>query len=683
MYLLIIFLPLLCFLIILLFGKWVGPKYIIFISLFFLSNAFILILKAFYNYYTFQQIVYIDLFSWIHIENLVISWSFLFDSLTIIMLFIIISIAFLVQIFSIDYMNLDPHLNRFFSYLSLFTFFMILLVTSNNFFQLFIGWEGVGLCSYLLISFWFTRIQGNKAALKAILFNKIGDCSLLLALGLIYYSTASLDFDIFFSSSNLLIMKSIYFSFNFFDIDIFNLIGILLFIGVMGKSAQFGLHSWLPDAMEGPTPVSALIHAATMVTAGVFLLIRCSYFFEQIPVVLEIIMYIGGFTSIFAGTIGLFQYDLKKVIAYSTCSQLGYMILCCGLSYYNLSLFHLFNHAFFKALLFLSAGSIIHAVADEQDFRKLGGLHKLLPLTYFSFLIGTLSLLGFPFMSGFYSKDIIFEFCFFQRYNLEIGFELLQMDLNYYKYNSFFSLMYYFLFIIFLSKNFVLIAVFFVILLTAAYSWRVLYYIFFGNVNGFKSIYLSINESLFHILFVLIILSFASIFIGYFFNDLFIGLGTDFFNNSIYISPFNNVNQIIIKSELFNTIFLKYCPLICMFCFIFFGSFLSNKNFQNNFYIIGLIKKVYSFFIYRWFFDKIVNHFVCFFLKLNLYKVYKQLDKGLIEFFGPKGVRKLIFFICKKCVKYETGFLILIFSNFFIFFIFLVYIFSFIYFVFL
>ena len=311
-------------------------------------------------------------------------------------------------------MGSDPHLFRFLSYISLFTFFMLMLVTADNFIQLFLGWEGVGLCSFLLISFWFSRIQAVKSALKAFVINRIGDLGLILAIILIFLVVKSVDFETIFSLSPYLINKKLVFTTLYFDA--LNIICILLFVGAIGKSAQIGLHIWLPDAMEGPTPVSALIHAATMVTAGVFLIIRSSPIFEYAPYVLTIMTFVGALTAFFAATVGLTQNDMKKVIAYSTCSQLGYMVFICGLGQYSFGLYHLANHAFFKALLFLSAGAIIHAVNDEQNMHKLGGLKKHLPFVYSVMVIGSLALGGMPFLSGFYSKDIIIEIAYLNHY---------------------------------------------------------------------------------------------------------------------------------------------------------------------------------------------------------------------------------------------------------------------------
>jgi len=320
------------------------------------------------------------------------------------MLLVISSIAVLVQIYSFDYMWGDPEFDLFMSYLSLFAFSMILLVSAGNFGILFAGWEGVGLSSYLLINFWHTRLSANKAAIKAIIVNKVGDIFLMLAMAILFYSFNSLEYAVIFNvlqASNALP-----------DQVLIDALCFCLFLGAIAKSAQLGLHMWLPDAMEGPSPVSALIHAATMVTAGVFLLARCSPLLEKSPLILNLCVFFGALTAFFAASIGLFQHDIKRVIAYSTCSQLGYMFFVCGLSGYQYAMFHLFNHAFFKALLFLSAGAIIHFLGDEQDMRRMGGLVNFSPLLYQTFLIGSLSLMGFPFLTGFYSKDAILELAF-------------------------------------------------------------------------------------------------------------------------------------------------------------------------------------------------------------------------------------------------------------------------------
>jgi len=407
MYLNIIFLPLAGALVVGFFGRKFGPKGCSLLSTCCAGFTFLTSLFVFYEVGLQGSPCYIHLTNWIDTEFFSVSWGFLFDSLTAIMLVIISFISTLVHFYSVEYMQHDPHLNRFMCYLSMFTFFMLILVTADNFIQMFVGWEGVGLCSYLLINFWFTRIQANKAAIKAMTLNKIGDFGLSLGIFTIYYVFNSVNyFTVFSLVTGLLDHSLVFFG---IKVDSFTFIGVFLFIGAVGKSAQIGLHVWLPDAMEGPTPVSALIHAATMVTAGIFLLGRCSPIFEYTPSSLVVITFFGAFTCFFASSVGLVQNDLKRIIAYSTCSQLGYMIFACGLSHYSVGVFHLFNHAFFKALLFLGAGSVIHAVSDEQDIRKMGGLKKIIPFTYAVMLIGSFSLMGMPFLTGFYSKDVILE----------------------------------------------------------------------------------------------------------------------------------------------------------------------------------------------------------------------------------------------------------------------------------
>lgn len=467
MYILVLFVPLLSAVISGLFGRIIGTRG----AGIFTSSCIVIsfIISCFIFYETTLNVspVYIKLWRWFDSELFTGSFGLQFDSLTGSMLFVITSVSALVHIYSTGYMKGDPHIPRFMSYLSFFTFLMIVLVTSDNYIQLFIGWEGVGLCSYLLINFWFTRIKANKAAIKAMLVNRVGDIGLVLAMFMILREFGSLEFSII---NNLLIIES----------ESSNIICFLLFVGAIGKSAQLGLHTWLPDAMEGPTPVSALIHAATMVTAGVFLIIRSAPLFEFAPFTLTFVTIIGALTAFFAATIGVVQNDLKKVIAYSTCSQLGYMVMICGLSNYSTSLFHLMNHAFFKALLFLSAGSVIHAVSDEQDMRKMGGLIRSIPLTYIMIFIGSLSLMGFPYLTGFYSKDLILELTY-NKYYMAFAYWLGSLSA----------------------------------LLTAFYSTRLIYLTFFTNTNSRKEALVGIHEPSFNIIYPLIFLAFGSIFIGY------------------------------------------------------------------------------------------------------------------------------------------------------------------------
>ena len=360
MYIPLVFLSFIGFCITGLFGRHIGPKGSAIITTGCLIVSFFLSLFAFYEVGLMGSSVYVRLATWVSSEVLLINWGFLFDSLTVVMCVVVTFVSSLVHLYSVEYMSHDPHLPRFMSYLSLFTFFMLILVTADNFIQMFLGWEGVGLCSYLLINFWFTRVQANKAAIKAMIINRIGDFSLIIGILIMFVNFKSVDYATvasltpFFKTQNINFLNM--------DFNILSLICVFLFLGAVGKSAQLGLHTWLPDAMEGPTPVSALIHAATMVTAGVFLIARTSFIYEHAPDILQFVAILGASTAFFASSVGLLQNDLKRVIAYSTCSQLGYMIFSCGLSNYSVGIFHLANHAFFKALLFLGAGAVIHAV---------------------------------------------------------------------------------------------------------------------------------------------------------------------------------------------------------------------------------------------------------------------------------------------------------------------------------
>ena len=505
MYLLIIFIPLLSTIITGFFGKLLTKE-----GTTRLASSSILI-TCLISYFVFYEVCYCDcpcyitLSPWIIAGSFKLYWDFVFDSLTVIMLVVVLTISTVVHIYSISYMSHDPHINRFMSYLSLFTFFMIILVTANNYIQMFVGWEGVGLCSYLLINFWYTRIQANKAAIKAMLVNRVGDINIIFAIVTIFFVFKSVDYSTVFALAYNFVNSTINI-FNY-NIPVLNLICIFIFIGAVGKSAQVGLHVWLPDAMEGPTPVSALIHAATMVTAGIFVICRSSFIFEYAPIALTIVTIIGAITTFYAASIGLVQNDLKKVIAYSTCSQLGYMIFACGISGYNISIYHLANHAFFKALLFLSAGSVIHAMNDEQDMRKMGGLLKILPFTYAMFLIGSFALLGFPFLSGYYSKDLI----------LELSFATFTIP-----------------------GHFAYILGTFAAFFTAFYSIRLLILTFITKTNAYKQIINKAHDAPLLLGLPLLILSIFSIFIGYFSKDMIVGLGSTFWGNSLNILFENN-----------------------------------------------------------------------------------------------------------------------------------------------
>jgi len=613
-----------------LFGRFIGRVGAAYITTIIMFINVILTVILFHNTSLRQRICFTKLGPWIYSDLIQIDWGFYVDNLTITMLLVVNTISAFVHLYSIDYMSADPHLQRFMSYLSLFTFFMIVLVTGDNFILLFMGWEGVGLCSYLLIGFWYTRIAANKAAIKAMIVNRIADYVLTIGIVAIFFLFRSLDFHVVFPLAAFYSKST--FVFLSYELPALFIICSLLFFGAMGKSAQIGLHTWLPDAMEGPTPVSALIHAATMVTAGVFLIIKCSPLFEYVPTLLCIMTFIGALTAFFAASIGLVQHDIKKVIAYSTCSQLGYMILACGLSNYHISLFHLVNHAFFKALLFLSAGAIIHSLSNEQDMRRFGGLAKLLPFTSTMLLIGSLSLMGIPFLTGFYSKDLI----------LELGTT---------KYTLISQL----------ATDLGLITV----LMTSFYSFRVFYLTFMGYNNSFKRVVEHIHELSRNMAIVLATLSFGAIFLGYFSKDLLIGLGTNFWSHSIFILPEHN-NQldaeflglahthsnvkISTQNLVQNTFLQKFVPLICIIAGI--GIYLIYHYIQNykkmvQFEIIDIrnyIPRIYLFLINKWYFDAIYNEYINMpLLKFSYNIIFKLLDKGILEIIGPYGISYTLF----------------------------------------
>jgi len=550
-----------------------------------------------------------------------VDWGFLFDSLTVVMCCVVTFVSSIVHLYSTEYMANDPHLPRFMSYLSLFTFFMLILVTADNFIQMFVGWEGVGLCSYLLINFWFTRIQANKAAIKAMILNRIGDFGLVLGILIIFVEFKAVDYATVFAIIPTFTDKL--FNFLSFDFDLISIICFFLFIGAVGKSAQLGLHTWLPDAMEGPTPVSALIHAATMVTAGVFLIVRTSPLFEYTPSILNLVTIIGACTAFFAATVGLLQNDLKRVIAYSTCSQLGYMIFACGLSNYSVGVFHLVNHAFFKALLFLGAGSIIHAVADEQDMRKMGGLKNLVPFTYSMMVIGSLALIGFPFLAGFYSKDVILEVAY-GKYTFEGHFSYILGSLGAF--------------------------------LTAFYSTRLVYLTFLSKPNGYKPVICSAYDSSYQISVSLFLLAIPSVLIGFYGKDMIIGFGSDFWGNAIFTNS-ENMNRI--DSEFITQIY-KILPVILSllgatssFLLYLFGS-----EILVQLKMSGFGKKIYSFFNKKWFFDKIYNEFISqLFFTISYTITYKTIDRGIIEVFGPMGLSWVIVKKASDISKLQSGYL--------------------------
>ena len=555
------------------------------------------------------------IFEWISSGDFVANWSINLDPLSSVMLVVVTFVSALVHIYSIGYMSHDPHKPRFMSYLSLFTFSMLVLVVSDNFLQLFFGWEGVGLCSYLLIGFWYKKETANDAAIKAFIVNRIGDFGLAIGIFLIFFFFGSINFEeVFQATPEFVETKLLFFGFEF---SLITLICLFLFIGAMGKSAQFLLHTWLPDAMEGPTPVSALIHAATMVTAGVFLVVRCSPLFEFSQVALNIVAIVGMVTAIFAASVALVQNDIKKIVAYSTCSQLGYMFFAAGVGAYHVAIFHLFTHAFFKALLFLGSGSVIHAFNNEQDIRNMGGVRKKLPFTYVFMLIGTLALTGFPFLSGFYSKDAIIEFAYLS--NSPLG-------------------------------NYTVIVGILTAFLTSIYSWRLFFKTFHGSYNN-KSIPIhETHESPLTMLVPLFLLGIGALFAGFLFKETFIGNhSNDFWQTSIFF-----INEI--KHDHIPLWLLLITPILVVIAIpLSFYYYISNTKILEE--IKNNTLPLYNFLLNKWYIDELYDSlFIKPTKKIGSF-FWKKGDIGTIDRFGPDGISKLIKIISNKAGRLQTGFI--------------------------
>ena len=616
MEILIVFLPLLAAIISGFFGNKLGNRFSEILTSLFVSISAIFSIYIFYNVMINDYNSNIIISSWISSGTLEVNWSIKIDPLSSVMLVVVTFISTLVHIYSIGYMHHDPHKPRFMSYLSLFTFSMLMLVTSDNFLQLFFGWEGVGVCSYFLIGFWFKKQSANNAAIKAFLVNRVGDFGLALGIFLIFYYFGTINYTEVFNLIPTLVSEKINFlGFNFVVID---LICILLFIGAMGKSAQIFLHTWLPDAMEGPTPVSALIHAATMVTAGVFLVVRCSPIYELSPLSLEIVTLIGMSTAFFAATVALVQNDIKKIIAYSTCSQLGYMFFAAGVGAYNVAMFHLFTHAFFKALLFLGAGSVIHSFQNEQDIKNMGGVWRKLPFTYLMMIIGTLALTGFPFLSGFYSKDAIIEFAYLEKGSLS----------NY------------------AAAIGVITAIF-----TSIYSWRLIFLTFHGSFNNNKLNIKDLHESPLVMLIPLFLLSIGALFSGMFFKEIFIGSESSqlFWKDSImFLEPLSKDHPPLW--------FLLLTPSFVIISIPFsYYLFLKKKLIIEQ--IVKINYPLYIFLKKKWYFDEFYDFiFVKSFKNLGNF-FWRKIDNLIIDRFGPDGISNIIKKFSLYAVKFQSGFI--------------------------
>ncbi len=612
----IIALPLIASIISGFFGKLIGDRNSEIITSLLVSISAIFSALVFYEVVVNQYQENIIIAKWISSGSLEVNWSMKIDSLSAVMLVVVTSVSALVHIYSIGYMSHDQHKPRFMAYLSLFTFAMLMLVTADNFIQLFFGWEGVGLCSYFLIGFWFKKESANKAAIKAFVVNRVGDFGFALGIFLIFYLFGTVNYsEVFEKISNITDKNLIFLGITFNAVD---LICLLLFIGAMGKSAQILLHTWLPDAMEGPTPVSALIHAATMVTAGVFLVVRCSPIYEYSDLALNIITVIGMSTAFFAATVALVQNDIKKIIAYSTCSQLGYMFFATGVGAYNVAMFHLFTHAFFKALLFLGSGSVIHAFKDEQNINNMGGVWKKIPYTYSLMIIGTLALTGFPFLSGFYSKDAIIEFAYLK--GNTTGYYAAGIGI-------------------------------FTAFLTSIYSWRLIFKTFHGDYNN-KAIKIDeTHESPIVMLIPLVLLSIGAIFAGFLFKELFIGYEglNNFWRESIFfLKPLSIDHPPLWFLLLTPTLVILSIPLA-------YYLFVKNRSLPEQ--LANINQPLYQFLLNKWYFDELYDVlFVKPSKKLGLF-LWKFFDLKIIDGFGPDGISSMIKKISIKANKFQSGYI--------------------------
>jgi NADH-quinone oxidoreductase subunit L len=617
MYHLIVFLPLLAAIVVGLFGRRIGDTAAMAVTCLAVIVSAVLSWVAFYLVISKGMVVTVKVLDWIDSGSFSVDWALKIDQLTAVMLVVVNTVSAVVHVYSVGYMSHDPHRPRFFAYLSLFTFAMLMLVTADNFVQLYMGWEGVGLASYLLIGFWFHKPSANAASIKAFVVNRVGDFGFALGIMALFFATGSVSFEAVFAAAPDLAGKTFHFLWK--DWDILTVATFLLFLGAMGKSAQLGLHTWLPDAMEGPTPVSALIHAATMVTAGVFMVARCSPLFEYAPDTLAFVAVIGASTAFFAATVGLAQNDIKRVIAYSTCSQLGYMFFALGVSAYPAAIFHLFTHAFFKALLFLGAGSVIHAVDGEQDMRHMGGLWKHIKITYAMMWIGSLALAGFPIFAGYYSKDMILEVAYAAggvgQYAYIMGMAAA--------------------------------------ILTAFYSWRLLFMTFHGTPRADHHVMEHVHESPMVMLVPLFVLAIGAVFAGIAFHDGFIGHHwKEFWGNSILILENHKAME-----EAHHVPFLvKVGPIIVGIIGIFVAwiAYIRDTGLPGR--AAAQQPLLYGFLLNKWYFDELYDRiFVrpAFWLGRVL---WKGGDGRIIDGLGPDGLAATVVRLARRASVLQSGY---------------------------
>src|SRR5579875_667915 len=619
MYVAAVFLPLVAAVIAGFFGRWIGDRGAQ------LVTCLALVVAAVFGAVIFADVAFagharlVDLVSWIDAGDFQVRWALRYDTLSAVMVAMVTLISAMVHIYSVGYMAHDKSVPRFMAYLSLFTFFMLMLVTSDNFLQLFFGWEGVGLASYLLIGFWYERPTANAAAIKAFVVNRVGDFGFSLGIFSVYLIFGSLQFDTVFAAAPDAAHNSV--NFLGWRVDSLSVTCILLFVGAMGKSAQLGLHTWLPDAMEGPTPVSALIHAATMVTAGVFMVARLSPLFEYSPTALAVVTVIGGSTAMFAATIGMAQNDIKRVIAYSTCSQLGYMFFAAGVSAYGAAIFHLLTHAFFKALLFLGSGCVIHALSGEQDMRKMGGLRSLIPATYLLMWIGSLSLAGIWPFAGYYSKDTILEASW-----------AAGTGIGQYAY--------------WLGT--------FAAFLTAFYSWRLIFLTFHGKPRASKEVMAHVHESPPVMILPLLVLAAGAIFAGIIGYHWLVGEGREtFWGDSILVLPGHDTIAAAEKAPFW----VAKLPLAMGLAGIAVAWLAYIVQTGIPAWFAHYFRPIYLFLLNKWYVDELYDAVI---MRPAIWlgvRFWKDGDGAVIDGFGPDGFAKMTRGMAAVLSRLQTGYL--------------------------
>ena len=619
MYVAAVFLPLIAAFIAGFFGRWIGDRGAQ------LGTCLALMAAAVLGAIVFWIVAFeghtrtIELLTWIDAGDLQVRWALRYDTLSAVMVAMVTLVSAMVHIYSVGYMAHDKSVPRFMAYLSLFTFFMLMLVTADNFVQLFFGWEGVGLCSYLLIGFWYERPTANAAAIKAFVVNRVGDFGFALGIFAVYLIFGSLQFDTVFAAAPDAAHNTI--NFLGHPVDAITVTCILLFVGAMGKSAQLGLHTWLPDAMEGPTPVSALIHAATMVTAGVFMVARLSPLFEYSPTALAVVVVVGGSTAMFAATIGMAQNDIKRVIAYSTCSQLGYMFFAAGVSAYGAAIFHLLTHAFFKALLFLGAGSVIHAMSGEQDMRKMGGLRSLIPATYLLMWVGSLALAGIWPFAGYYSKDLILEASW-----------AAGTGVGHYAY--------------WLGV--------FAAFLTAFYSWRLIFLTFHGKPRASKEVMAHVHESPPVMIWPLLVLAAGAIFAGMIGYHWLVGEGREaFWGDSILVLPGHDS----IAAAETAPFWVAKLPLAMGVAGIFVAWIAYVVQTGIPAWFARWFRPIYLFLLNKWYFDELYDAVI---VRPTMWlgvRLWKDGDGTVIDGFGPDGFAKMTRGMAAVLSRFQTGYL--------------------------